>query len=283
MLEMKVCSACDESKSFSEFYKDSAKKDGLSSRCKECAKASSKNRYQANKDDIAKKSKQYRKTHQNQIKEQKHQWRQTNLEYAREKSREWGENNKERRSDNHRRWRGENQDHLREYWHDWQKENHEHYSEYQRKYRAENPQIVTNCSARRRAKIRQWSDITAEEWLGLMSQYEWECFYCGIRLGIQNRSVDHIIPISRGGRHHVENLIPCCRLCNSSKHDTIYPVWKGIVHLSEDKQIHLCSRLKKELLVFSIRIVETDSLEQIFKTLDDKINSEQINDNNEIR
>jgi hypothetical protein len=30
-------------------------------------------------------------------------------------------------------------------------------------------------------------------------------------------TVDHIIPVSMGGTDEIENLVPCCRVCNSKK------------------------------------------------------------------
>lgn len=41
------------------------------------------------------------------------------------------------------------------------------------------------------------------------------CYYCG---GLAN-SVDHIVPLARGGTHDESNLVACCIRCNSSKKD----------------------------------------------------------------
>ena len=40
------------------------------------------------------------------------------------------------------------------------------------------------------------------------------CAYCG---GTARLSVDHIIPQDKEGSHGGENLVQCCRRCNSSK------------------------------------------------------------------
>jgi 5-methylcytosine-specific restriction endonuclease McrA len=47
------------------------------------------------------------------------------------------------------------------------------------------------------------------------------CSICGIettlRPGYRRRTLDHIIPVSRGGTDTVENLRICCLSCNSSR------------------------------------------------------------------
>ena len=45
-----------------------------------------------------------------------------------------------------------------------------------------------------------------------------KCFYCGINLNDLNRTIDHILARDNGGREEIDNLVPCCRSCNSSKH-----------------------------------------------------------------
>lgn len=38
---------------------------------------------------------------------------------------------------------------------------------------------------------------------------------------------DHVIPISRGGRNGIENILPCCHKCNSDKGDMTPAEWKA--------------------------------------------------------
>lgn len=45
------------------------------------------------------------------------------------------------------------------------------------------------------------------------------CQYCGIFLERKNRTVDHIIPKSKGGTNLKENLVACCIDCNQLKAD----------------------------------------------------------------
>lgn len=40
-------------------------------------------------------------------------------------------------------------------------------------------------------------------------------------------TIDHVIPLARGGRHAEGNLLPACRSCNSSKGDKLLIEWKA--------------------------------------------------------
>jgi 5-methylcytosine-specific restriction endonuclease McrA len=40
------------------------------------------------------------------------------------------------------------------------------------------------------------------------------CTYCG---EITKLTLDHFVPVSKGGNNDINNLIPCCKHCNSSK------------------------------------------------------------------
>lgn len=58
--------------------------------------------------------------------------------------------------------------------------------------------------------------LTAEEWQHIKVSYKNRCVYCG---EIKPLEMDHIIPISKGGDHIKENIVPACRSCNAKKGD----------------------------------------------------------------
>jgi 5-methylcytosine-specific restriction endonuclease McrA len=43
------------------------------------------------------------------------------------------------------------------------------------------------------------------------------CVYCGAGLGLENVTLDHVIPLSRGGSHQPGNLVSACQTCNQRK------------------------------------------------------------------
>ncbi len=47
------------------------------------------------------------------------------------------------------------------------------------------------------------------------------CHYCGRRLTLDQMTIDHIVPLSRGGGHIPGNVAVCCNDCNQLKGDML--------------------------------------------------------------
>lgn len=45
------------------------------------------------------------------------------------------------------------------------------------------------------------------------------CAYCGCDLTEATKTIDHVIPRSKGGRSDYHNLVLACKSCNSHKSD----------------------------------------------------------------
>lgn len=57
-------------------------------------------------------------------------------------------------------------------------------------------------------------DLTDDQWSALIDAWA-GCAYCGAnRSDLQK---DCVLPISRGGRYTLDNVVPACRSCNASK------------------------------------------------------------------
>ena len=67
---------------------------------------------------------------------------------------------------------------------------------------------------RRARKHNAVIKFTKDEWESLLMQYAYRCAYCG---KIRKLTQDHIIPLSKGGNHIKNNIVPACNSCNSRK------------------------------------------------------------------
>jgi 5-methylcytosine-specific restriction endonuclease McrA len=70
------------------------------------------------------------------------------------------------------------------------------------------------ASRRKRRMDRMTHDLTGEEWSALIAAWG-GCAYCGAREQALQR--DCVLAISRGGRYTLDNVVPACRSCNTSK------------------------------------------------------------------
>lgn len=53
------------------------------------------------------------------------------------------------------------------------------------------------------------------------------CYLCELPIAFGNDSIDHILPIAKGGTNVRENLAVACRVCNSRKKDKLLAVYKA--------------------------------------------------------
>lgn len=96
--------------------------------------------------------------------------------------------------------------------------------ESQDQWRRNNPDKVAVLSAKRQARRRK-NDVrlvTLRDWERLCRRYDHCCAYCGEKRPLTQ---DHVIPVSRGGRHSIGNLLPACKPCNSSKNARLLAEW----------------------------------------------------------
>ena len=59
--------------------------------------------------------------------------------------------------------------------------------------------------------------MTDSKKFAIFMKYDGHCGYCGKKLHRDTMTVDHIVPVSRGGGNSLENLMPSCRECNEAK------------------------------------------------------------------
>lgn len=53
-----------------------------------------------------------------------------------------------------------------------------------------------------------------------------ECHYCGQPVPARDLTMDHIVPVSRGGKSTKGNVVPCCKECNNKKKQLLPMEWE---------------------------------------------------------
>lgn len=146
-----------------------------------------------------------------------------NPEYFREVQRRWSEKNRARKKEISDAYLERNREKLNAKRREKNKrpEHKAWMQEYQRQHREKNPDLyLTYTHNRRAARLSAKGTHTKEQWLDKIAEYRGCCAYCGMT-GKMTR--DHYIPLSRGGSNSIDNIVPACRHCNSSKHDMTGP------------------------------------------------------------
>ena len=76
------------------------------------------------------------------------------------------------------------------------------------------------------------NDLTAAQWAALKEAWK-GCAYCGATDGSLQK--DCVMAISRGGRYTVDNVVPACASCNTSKCNDEVTGWLRRKRLDERK------------------------------------------------
>ena len=186
----KICTKCNLEKNINEFSINNRSKDGHAFCCKKCKRLYNKERYKKYgkqfylkyKINRAAAMKKWRKKNPDYIKG----WRNNNPEY----DKEWYISNREKCKVSNQKWYNKN------------------------KYKSH-----AKAAVYRARKMNQIMNLSKLEYNEIKKIYELCIFINSVSINIK-RHVDHIIPLSRGGLHHPDNLQILearANLCKGSK------------------------------------------------------------------
>ena len=82
---------------------------------------------------------------------------------------------------------------------------------------------------RQRRMARVENDLTDDQWTALKTAWG-SCAYCGESAPMQR---DCVLALSRGGRYTLDNVVPACGSCNSSKCNQEVTAWLRRKRLDE--------------------------------------------------
>ena len=179
--ETKICKTCKQEKPIGDFYVNIIRKDGRHSDCKTCYQISNRIYYLTHKKEIKECGRIYYLTHKKEVGEYDNLHKKEAREYYNSHKKEW--------------------DRVYKIW--------EH----------NNPDKVSVYNVKRKAlKLNALGHFTAQEWKALKEKYGNICLKCRKK---KKLTVDHIVPLSKGGSNYISNVQPLCKSCNSKKYTEI--------------------------------------------------------------
>lgn len=55
------------------------------------------------------------------------------------------------------------------------------------------------------------------------------CYYCGRKFKPSELTMDHVMPLSRGGHSEKINIVACCKECNTKKKSLLPVEWEEYI------------------------------------------------------
>lgn len=185
----KKCTKCGEEKTISQYSKDVRGLFGVVSNCKQC---------------ISKKGKEWNKNHKEKVKKSYQKY--LDVHGKRENNKEY-----------HKEYRAKNKDKISLMSKVWQAINADRVKEKLKEWKKRNPEKISQYNNNRRALYKGKKGIVSSvEWKNILDNYGNKCLCCGVENVVL--TMDHVVPLSMGGEHKVDNIQPLCKKCNSSKH-----------------------------------------------------------------
>ncbi|MGL5922118.1 HNH endonuclease [Chroococcidiopsis sp.] len=148
--------------------------------------------------------------------------------------------NKERVNKQRRKYRAKKREYFRKYYARYYAANKESIKKYRADYRSKNKERVKlwiekweksfkakianqrKRENRRKIKRNNYSfPYTSEQLKQRFKDFDNKCVYCGELA----TSIDHFIPLSKGGTDTLSNLVPACCRCNGRKTDFDPELW----------------------------------------------------------
>lgn len=197
----KICTKCRRRRRVAEFRVIPSRADGRNSHCRRCVNAASADWYRRNREHRLAVGKCYAAANPDRMRAAGRRYYARHSDARRAGARRWRTENPERNRDRERRWREENAEAIRAR---------------EQRYRSENPDKFNAKYARRRQRKRErWVDAVKLD--VLYARDHGQCRLCNRSCSRADASVDHVVPLSRGGEHSYANAQLAHQRCNARK------------------------------------------------------------------
>ena len=211
----KLCSKCGQP---NEFGKCGKSKDGLKSACKICLRSACREymlkQRLTNRDELNRRTKESKlkriEANPDFYKDEYNKKR----EVHRGRARRYYHNNINKCLGGQKIWRSKNTELCRQISRNWKKMHPERTRQLSR---------ASGETYRARKRMAQITKFSVQQLELRMSVFGFKCAYCGGNF----EHIDHVIPLSKGGKHCLSNLRPACKKCNQSKSNRLLKEWLG--------------------------------------------------------
>ena len=61
------------------------------------------------------------------------------------------------------------------------------------------------------------------------------CHYCRREVGMAHLTMDHVVPLSRGGKSRKGNIVPACKECNNKKKSLLPIEWEEYTRALQER------------------------------------------------
>lgn len=250
MHETRTCRKCGKDKPLNEFGWRDREKTARRTECSDCLAAYRQAYREANRDALAAKSRARYAQNRDAAKAQQAQYREANRETLRERNARWKAKNREAHLSRRRALYAQNAETERAKRKAYVEANRESVrASLRRSYKKRAPErrkrrrdyVRRNwfvlIGARYEALARKYrfdpvNTLTEQEWQAIVDAHDGLCAYCKTDRG---NTIDHVLPVSRGGQHTKDNVLPACTSCNSSKGNKTVEEW--LATIEEDAEV----------------------------------------------
>lgn len=160
-----------------------------------------KERYATKREEIIAKAKAYYEKNREKINDRR-----------RKKSQDPEE--KKKLSINNKKWREKNREYDLSQQRKHYANNRQERLKKQKEYAKLHPDIIADNTSRRRARKQNAPGIRPINRLRIFKRDNYICHICGKYVPVKQRSIDHLIPLARGGTHTEENVALAHLICN---------------------------------------------------------------------
>lgn len=116
-------------------------------------------------------------------------------------------------------------------------------------------------------------ELTEHDWEFAQAYFNHTCCYCGKHIELTK---DHLKPLSQGGALLRDNVVPCCKSCNSSKKDHEWLSWfQKQLFYSKERANKICDYIT---FVAELKSIEPDKSEEGQLVITKRVTKEVVPD-----